>query len=480
MSFIQFDRKINKLMLVFPPTTLNGVGMEDSFPPNGLLSIANYLNENKPEIEIRVVDGSVTPFDKIVNNIKDFCPDIVGFSILLGNYSNAKKLLKVAKDVEAITVVGNHHAKYLFNLVQDNPTFDIPHLDYIIEGKRGEYSLLSLINAIENNFSLENIESLAYKSEKYFRTNSVRKKYPKIKNRTFPSFKFIDDFSPYFESYSKIFRNFHEKPDELKQININYIEGCRQGCSEPCIYCCLKDHKIDFLSPADYWKNIQDRIELGFNYFFETCNSLSSLQFSKYNGSNYLESLANSIPSSIAGKFNMMVYARADEINTSTINAFKKIGVHRVIFGFDSGDDIVLKNGIHKKDILSNSNINAARILNSEGIQIYACYVPGSESESNDSLKRTYEQIQKLLELRNTSVIEFTSLAPMPGSSAWKSISTSYIDKYGLSDEIDIQHLAQKWIEEKAPNITWDMVQEYKENIRIITISKNKIFGGYY
>jgi radical SAM superfamily enzyme YgiQ (UPF0313 family) len=476
----KYKRKINKIMLVFPPSSLAGVGMEESFLPNGLLSIAAFISKIKPEIEIRVLDGSIVSLDEICNEIMQFCPDLIGFSILLGNYSNAKKMFNVAKIVDSITVVGNHHAKYLFNLIKGYPDFEIPGLDFIIEGKRGEYSFLSLIEAIENGCSFDNIDSLAYKTGKYFVVNKTRKDYPSIEKQVQPDLSFIIDFIPYFKSYSKIFKNFHEEHEQIKQININYIEGCYQGCFEPCIYCCLKDHNIDFLNPEKYWGNIHKLIDKGFNYFFETCNSLSSLQFIKYNGSSYLESLAYSVPKEIYGKYKMMVYARADEINDLTLSAFKKIGVQRVIFGFDSGDNTVLKEGIKKVGISANTNIEAAKSLNNTGIQIYACYVPGSENESSDSLSRTYCQIQELLDLENTSVIEFTSLAPMPGSAAWKEISANYLKTYGLSDEVNIQNLAKNWIYQKAPNVTWELIQEYKEKIKELTLSKNKIFGGYY
>lgn len=471
-------KKVNKVMLIFPPSSHNGVGMEDSFIPNGLLSIAGYLKIHLPKLEIKVIDGSVTSLTKIKYQINEFSPDIIGLSVLLGNYSNAKTILIEAKKNKAITILGNHHAKYLIDLVSKNALFEIPNVDYLVKGKRGENTFLKLIQSIEEGKGFENISQLAYKQNNNYFFNNDEIDYPKIKDRVDPDLTFISDFSEYSQAYNKIFGNFHNK--DIRPININFIEGCHQGCVEPCIYCCLKDHQIDYLSPELYWGKITQLVEMGFNYIFETCNSLSSLQYERYNGSNYLESLAKSIPHSLKGKFNMMVYARANEINNTSLQAFKDIGVNRVIFGFDSGDNSVLKTGINKLGVYAISNINAAKLLNEENIQIYACYVPGSINETAQSLENTYLQIKELLKLKNTSVIEFTSLAPMPGSKAWNIIENDFNTKYEISDQINVSLLAKYWVDNKVKGVSWDLIQDYKTKIKTLTIKNNKIFGGYY
>ncbi len=466
-------------MLVFPPSSLNGVGMENSFIPNGILSIAGYLRLNLPEIEIKVVDGSVTNNEEIVDEIYNFTPDIVGLSVLLGNYKSAKILLSEAKKIGAITVLGNHHAKYLIKLLKYNPSFSLDNVDFLINGKRGEDSFLELIIAIEKGENTFNIPQVGVIDEGGFVFNKYPNKLKKLPDRIEPDLSFVNNFSKYFRAYSRIFKNFHNDV-EIRPININFIEGCHQGCNEPCIYCCLKDHQMDYLHPEDYWERISLLIDKGFNYFFETCNSLSSLQYEIYNGSNYLECLSKTIPTNLKGKFGMMVYARANEINESSLKAFKEIGVHRVIFGFDSGDNTVLKTGIKKQGINSSDNIKAAKILDKEEIQTYACYVPGSKSETYESLENSYLQIQELLSLKNTSVIEFTSLAPMPGSIAWKEICKDYESLHGINDEINITDLAKTWIDLKVKNVSWELIQEYKYKIENLTISNNKVFGGYY
>lgn len=466
-------------MLIFPPSSLNGVGMESSFIPNGLLSIAGYLKVHLPEIDVKVVDGSVSNIDEIISEIKDFVPDVVGLSILLGNYKNAKALLKEAKKIGAKTILGNHHAKYLITLLRRSSSCRIDNVDYLINGKRGEVTFFKLIQSINQGIPSTSIPQVGIVEGGKFLFNREPIKHPKISDRISPDISFISDFSKYFKAYNRVFKNFHDNTD-IRPININFIEGCYQGCKQPCVYCCLKDHQIDFLNPEEYWEKISELVNKGFNYFFETCNSLSSLQYVKSNGANYLENLSNSMPSDLKGKMNMMVYANANEINDKTLKVFKEIGVHRVIFGFDSGDNSVLNNGIGKQNIKINNNIEVASLLNNEGIQTYACYVPGSSTETKESLENTYTQIKKLLSLKNTSVIEFTSLAPMPGSRAWQQIKDDYEKQFGISDYINITDLAKTWVDLKAKNISWELIQEYKHKIKNQTILNNKIFGGYY
>lgn len=474
--------KVTKIQLIFPPSTVCGVGMENSFVPNGILSIAGYLKKQFPYLHIEVIDGSITSLNEILLNVKNTNADVVGVSVLTGNYANGKKILSKAKEAGAYTVIGNHHANYLYKMCTENSDFAVDDVDFIIEGKRGEFVFSELINALNENYRFENILSLAYKRSGTFITNSTRKEYPGLEEREEPDISFIKDFTPYFKSYNRIFNNFHNNGKEIKSININYVNGCLQGNIEPCIYCCLKDHKIELLEPSLYWQRISSHIENGFNYFFETCNSFSFLNRvgeRKSKGS-YLKRLTETIPEGIKDQFQMMVYARADEIDGEVIECFKHLNVHRVIFGFDSGDLIMLRNGIKKKNVTPSQNIEASNLLNEAGIQIYGCYVPGALGETENSLEKTYRQILEVMKLSNTCVIEYSSLAPLPGSKAWELIEKEYEEQFGINDVIDIAELAKFWIDRKVSNISWDAIEKYKDKIRVESEKEEIIFGGYY
>lgn len=462
--------KIKKLQLIFPPSSVDGTGIENSYVPNGILSLASFIKLNNPRIEIEVFDGNITSLDEILNNLGGK-GTLVGTSDLAANYDASKIIKEKAKQNGALTISGNHHANYLYFLGRNGPGVIDPNLDFILPGVRGEFALNDLINALNNNEKI-NIPFLAYRNNNVFVYNNLRRnKIPKLSDLVKPDLSFIKNFEIYFKNYRDKFGKFHN--DEKKPININHIIGCEQGIKKPCNYCCLKDFKHDSLTPLEYAKQIERLIENGFNYFFETCNSFTSYP-------TFLEKLNTELKIKGINNFEMQVYGRAADIDEKMVERLVKLNVNRIIFGLDSGDDEILIKGIGKMNVSAKQNIRAAQLLNEAGIQIYACYVPGSENETIDSLQRTYEQIIQLTELKNTCVIEYTSLAPMPGSRAWNEIKEHYWKRHGKSDLIIVKDLAKTWVDIKVPNVNWDQIQEYGNKIKNVCNDKGIIFGGYY
>jgi radical SAM superfamily enzyme YgiQ (UPF0313 family) len=462
--------KINKLQLIFPPSSVEGTGIENSYIPNGILCLASFIKLNNPKIKIEVFDGNIILLEEILNNL-DGKGTLVATSDLAANYKASKIIKEKAKQNGALTISGNHHANYLYHLGKTNHELIDLNLDFILPGTRGEFALNDLLNALNYNQEL-NISFLAYRNnDKFIYNNLRRKKIPKLSDLVKPDLSFINNFEIYFKNYQNKFGKFHN--DEKRPININYIVGCSQGIIKPCTYCCLKDFKHDSLTPKEYAQEIQKLVEKGFNYFFETCNSFTSYP-------NFLEKLHIELKNLNVNNFEMQVYGRATDIDEAMVERLINLNVNRVIFGLDSGDDEILKNGIDKINTSAEQNIKASRLLNDAGIQIYACYVPGSLNETIKSLQRTYDQIIELTELKNTSVIEYTSLAPMPGSRAWNQIKNEYWKKHGKSDLIDVRNLAQSWVDLKVPNVTWDKIQDYGDKIKNVCENKEIIFGGYY
>lgn len=540
-------KKINKIQFVFPPSTVDGVGIEGCYVPNGILSIANYIKErfngegeNSRKIEVEIIDGTVEDLDSILENIGGD-GTLVATSDLAGNYEESKIIKKEAKEKGALTISGNHHSNFLFDLAMTDPGVIDPNLDFILPGRRAEVEFGNLIEIINGNGNFNEIHSyvpsLAYRNGNSFildkdkKEEKEKERLPRLKDLTKPDLSLIKDFNQYFINYNTIFGNKQDQKlmalrsniknktlkvnleerienNELnalplltnenfvRQININKIIGCEQGKKDPCVYCCLKDYDFMMVTARDYVQNIKSLVEDGFNYIFETCNSLTS--FVPYIDK-IINELNNEEYNAIRNNFKMQIYGSASEINDSVIQKLKKINVDRIIFGFDSGDNETLEKGIGKfGKNTAEHNLEVAKKLNDAGIEIYACYVPGSEIETPETLEKSYNQILDLLKLENTKVIEWTSLAPMPGSKAWEMIKNDYWQEHGKSDSINVKKLAKSWVDNKVkgdisdPNNPWygkdpwDEINKYANKIKdkIDEINKkenrNIIFGGYY
>jgi radical SAM superfamily enzyme YgiQ (UPF0313 family) len=84
-------------------------------PPLGLLYIAAYLRDHVPDVDIRVVDGLVHGYEKVLRDIQDFQPHILGISF---NSLVAQSAYELVRDVrrrlpQAFIVGGGPHVTAL-------------------------------------------------------------------------------------------------------------------------------------------------------------------------------------------------------------------------------------------------------------------------------------------------------------------------------------------------------------------------------
>lgn len=144
------------------------------------------------------------------------------------------------------------------------------------------------------------------------------------------------------------------------------------------------------------------------------------------------------------------------------------------------GDEAILKLGIHKDNVPEGMNYEVVKMLDDNEIQIYGCYVPGAAGETIKTLQKTKEEIFKIMELKNCCTVEYTSLAPMPGSIAWAEIKTQFFSQYGIRDVINVEDISKFWITSKVSTVNWQMIEDIKQEIKQKAKDLNIVFGGYY
>jgi radical SAM superfamily enzyme YgiQ (UPF0313 family) len=447
--------------------------------------LARQLGEWRKNITVKIYDGSINSVEDIISKLRDFEPDIVGLSALCGNYEAGKEILKNCRcsGSDTVTVVGNHHANYLCDILSRLEKDIFPEIDFIVTGNQDISVLKPLFEKIEaGETDFEKISNLCFrKNGKWIPVPMSAIQY-KNDARATPDLKYIDDFDKYFDNYRRVFSHFHPNLSGIKALNINFVKGCMQGCKSSCIYCCLKDHKFKyFKNPGQFWNNIQSLYHQGFNLFFETANSFTSL--SKIKSAvkvNYLEELASVMPRALKDNIQFMVYAKADELTEKNIQLLKDINVIRVVIGLDSADEKVLRKGINKRHVTEGMNYHVAKLLKDNDIQLYGCYVPGGIGETPYTLEKTKKEIQEIMRLGNCCTIEYTSLAPMPGSKAWELVKADFFNEKGISDIVKVEEIAKYWVEKTVTGVSWQMIEDIKGELRQEAKKLNVIFGGYY
>ena len=107
--------------------------------------------------------------EKILSSVKEFQPDIIGFSLITVNQELVLTTAAFLKknNVNALIIVGGPHPTFFPDFI-NNECIDI------INRGEGEYSLLDLANAIDNGSDITGIQNLYVKKNGKIYKNSLR------------------------------------------------------------------------------------------------------------------------------------------------------------------------------------------------------------------------------------------------------------------------------------------------------------------
>jgi len=121
-----------KIMLIFPPHTR---GVTSVFPPLGIGYIASYVLSKNPKVQIRILDFTVSEFsiEGLKSELKKFCPEILGISVLTINFPFATLIARLVKqhDSRVVVVIGGVHATLL-------PEECLAYCDIVVRGEGEE------------------------------------------------------------------------------------------------------------------------------------------------------------------------------------------------------------------------------------------------------------------------------------------------------------------------------------------------------
>ena len=100
------------------------------------------------------------------------------------------------------------------------------------------------------------------------------------------------------------------------------------------------------------------------------------------------------------------------------------------------------------------------RMMKDEGVQLHASFILGGRGETEDSMKKTTETIQKLSEYDNVTWLLISPQLILPGSPDYKAFlqMPRMYKKYGKEDMIDIAEINRDFLTYFAPCITREKV----------------------
>ncbi len=434
-------------------------------PSLGIGYIAAVLE--KKGYDVSLIDRTLLPQgqDRLVEEIVEQQPDIVGFYCISETFKTVLGILKKIKDKKPsiITVVGGPH---VYGLPQETIANDC--LDYAFYGEAEE----SFLKLIENNFQPEkfpSIEGLVFKTETQSRVNPLSL-VANLDSLPQPARHLYQPLSLY-------------RPSILayRRLPATGIITSR-GCSHRCVFCHSgKGHFKLRLHSADY---VLDEVrslkkDFGINelIFFDDTFLIDQERAFRICERIIKEKI------DISWSCN----ARINNLNKDLLRIIKRAGCWLVQIGVESGNQEIL-NTI-KKGITLKKVEEACRLASDAGLEVKTYFILGHPGETVGTLNDTISFMTKL----PCHYASINFMTPLPGTQLWdetekygnfdkkKLEAINYLSNtpafipYGLTEEILTSKIREAYLKFYLnPRTIW----RYLKTLRDIEAFKRIFFAG--
>lgn len=368
------------------------------FPTNtphfGLISLAAFVRNKLPNVNLRIVEG-MDPWEEIISNK----PNIIGFTSDTMAFTKTVKLAKeLKKKIKSFFIIGGVHITAMPESLDD--IFDIGVIG------EGEVTLVELLKTFLEcgpftKQNLANIEGIIFKDEDRIVYSGRRRLIENIDDLPYPAI----DLTPMEEVYLN------------NQLNIFGVKRTAsimtsRGCPYYCIFCGspVQWGKFRFHTPSYVVGEIKfllDRYRIDGIMFWDDLFIAPK---------NRLIELVDLIKKEgLHKRLTFFGYARANLIDEETCKLLKDIKVRRLNFGLESGSEAILRY-LKRDSVTVADNQRAIRICHKYGITTTSGFITGTPGETVQDLKRTYEFIKRN-PIDNTYIYILT---PYPGTEIWK------------------------------------------------------------
>ena len=212
-----------KILLISPPSFGSQLRWDDSgfYPPLGLAYLASLLEDKH---NVKIIDG---PADNLSENqlkelIKSEKPDLIGISSIIELHKQFMKTIDLCREYNKNIkiIVGGPYSSSLRKKVMSMNK----NIDFVVKGE-GEYTLLELVNAIDNHEDFDNVKGIIFRKENQIIETPDRELIHNLDELPLPARHLLDIKS---NKYRNSFR--------YKQLPITTVITSR-GCPFSCIFC---------------------------------------------------------------------------------------------------------------------------------------------------------------------------------------------------------------------------------------------------
>lgn len=382
-----------KVLFVNPPQTASKYKfMGVIAPPLGIAYMAGVLQENNIDVEILDASAEDMDFKDVEKELLKRKPDLVALTALTPTIGRALETAQVVKETlpDAIVVMGGYHPT--FNFIE---TLEDENVDIVIRGE-GEYIMLNLVQAPENQSSLHDVKGIVFedKNSKEIVVNPEAPLIQDLDELPFPALNLLP-----MKKYRLLDMDTH-------MTTMITTRGCPMQCSF-CSSAAMHGKKIRERSV----ENIVDEIEyLKTNYDIDTIAFMDDTFTLK---KRKVMAICDEIL-----KRNIEIMwgctSRVDTLDEKLLKKMKEAGCITIFIGVESADQQQLDNMCKNTTIAKIEN--AFKIAHKLKIRTIASVALGMPGDTKEIMNKTVKFVHKL----KPNYAIYSLATPYPGTRFYK------------------------------------------------------------
>lgn len=382
-----------KVLFVNPPQTASKYKfMGVIAPPLGIAYMAGVLQENNIDVEILDASAEDMDFKDVEKELLKRKPDLVALTALTPTIGRALETAQVVKETlpDSIVVMGGYHPT--FNFIE---TLEDENVDIVIRGE-GEYIMLNLVQALENQSSLHDVKGIVFEDEnsKEIVVNPEAPLIQDLDELPFPALNLLP-----MDKYRLLDMDTH-------MTTMITTRGCPMQCSF-CSSAAMHGKKIRERSI----ENIVDEIEyLKTNYDIDTIAFMDDTFTLK---KRKVMAICDEIL-----KRNIEIMwgctSRVDTLDEKLLKKMKEAGCITIFIGVESADQQQLDNMCKNTTIAKIEN--AFKIAHKLKIRTIASVALGMPGDTKEIMNKTVKFVHKL----KPNYAIYSLATPYPGTRFYK------------------------------------------------------------
>lgn len=382
-----------KVLFVNPPQTASKYKfMGVIAPPLGIAYMAGVLQENNIDVEILDASAEDMDFKDVEKELLKRKPDLVALTALTPTIGRALETAQIVKETlpDSIVVMGGYHPT--FNFIE---TLEDENVDIVIRGE-GEYIMLNLVQALENQSSLHDVKGIVFedKNSKEIVVNPEAPLIQDLDELPFPALNLLP-----MKKYRLLDMDTH-------MTTMITTRGCPMQCSF-CSSAAMHGKKIRERSV----ENIVDEIEyLKTNYDIDTIAFMDDTFTLK---KRKVMAICDEIL-----KRNIEIMwgctSRVDTLDEKLLKKMKEAGCITIFIGVESADQQQLDN-MCKNTTISKIE-NAFKIARKLKIRTIASVALGMPGDTKEIMNKTVKFVHKL----KPNYAIYSLATPYPGTRFYK------------------------------------------------------------